>query len=83
MFEEWNTAYIHVLLNNTTQGGGGTLTVFMCYGINIWCVRESPDSFNDGLFVPDKEWNAAYIHVYWAMPDMVEEELSLYSCVME
>ena len=33
MFEEWNTAYIHiyVLLNNARQGGGGTLTVFMCY----------------------------------------------------
>ena len=35
MFAGWNTAYIHVLLNNARQGGGGTLTVFMCYGMNI------------------------------------------------
>ena len=35
MFAVWNTAYIHVLLNNARHGGGGTLTVFMCYGMNI------------------------------------------------
>ena len=35
MFEEWNTDYIDVLLNNARQGGGGTRTVFMCYGMNI------------------------------------------------
>ena len=34
MFEEWNTAYIDVLLNNARQGGEGTLTVFMYYGMN-------------------------------------------------
>ena len=36
--KEWNTAYIHVvyscLLNNPRHGGGGTLIVFMCYGMN-------------------------------------------------
>ena len=53
VFEEWNSAYIHVLLTNTRHGVGGTLTVFMCYGMNIWCVRESPDSFSDGMFVPE------------------------------
>ena len=26
-------------------------------------MRESSDSFSDGMFVSDKEWNAAYIHV--------------------
>ena len=25
---------IFMLLNNAKQGGGGTLTVFMCYGMN-------------------------------------------------
>ena len=35
-------------------GGGGTLTVFMCYGVNIWCVRESPDLCSVGMFVSDK-----------------------------
>ena len=40
-------------------------------------MRESPDSFSDGMFVPDKEWNAAYIHVIYScsVPDKVEEEL--------
>ena len=39
MFVEWNTAYIHVLLDNVRQGGGGTPTVFMRCGMNtekIW-----------------------------------------------
>ena len=27
-------------------------------------MRDSPDSFSDGMFVPDKEWNTAYIHVH-------------------
>ena len=25
-------------------------------------MRESPDSFSDGMFVSNKEWNAAYTH---------------------
>ena len=31
------------------QSGGGTLTIFMYYGVNIWCVRESPDLFSGGM----------------------------------
>ena len=31
------------------QGGEGTPTVFMCYGVNVWCVRESPDLFSVGM----------------------------------
>ena len=30
-----NVAYIHVLLNNARQSGEGTLTIFMCYGVNF------------------------------------------------
>ena len=62
--KKWNVAYIHVLFNYARQGGERTLAVFMCYGVNIWCVRESPDLFSGGMFVPDKKWNAGYIHVY-------------------
>ena len=45
--------------------------------MNIWCVRESPDSFSEDMFVPDKEWNAAYIHALYScsMPDKMGEEL--------
>ena len=65
-----------MLLNNARQGGGGTLTVFMYYGVDIWCVRESPDLFSGGMFVPDKKWNVAYIHVVYScsVPDKEEEE---------
>ena len=40
-------------------------------------MRESPDSFSDDMFEPDKEWDAAYIHVVYScsMADKVEEEL--------
>ena len=40
-------------------------------------MRESPDSFSDGMFVLDKEWDAVYIHVVYSccMPDKVKEEL--------
>ena len=27
-------------------------------------MRESPDSFSDGMFVLDKEWNVAYIYIH-------------------
>ena len=27
--KKWNVAYIHAVLNNASQGGGGTFTVFM------------------------------------------------------
>jgi len=69
--KKWNVAYIHVLFNYARQGGERTLAVFMCYGVNIWCVRESPDLFSGGMFVPDKKWNAGYIHVVYScsMPD--------------
>ena len=45
----------------------------MCYGEDIWCVRDSPDLFSGGMFVPDKKWNAGYIHVVYScsMPDKV------------
>ena len=35
--------------------GGGTMTIFMYYGVNIWCVRESSDLFSGGMSVPDKK----------------------------
>ena len=40
-------------------------------------MRELPDSLSDGMLVPDKEWDTAYIHVVYScsMPDKVEEEL--------
>ena len=41
------------------QNGGGTLTVFMCYVVNIWCVRESPDLSSGNMFVSDKKWNVS------------------------
>ena len=69
-----------MLLNNASQGGGGTLTVFMHYVVNIWCVRESPDLISVGMSVPDKKWNASYIHVVYScsVPDKVEEEHSCF-----
>ena len=47
-------------------------------------MRESPDLFSGGMFVSDKKWNVAYIHVVYScsMPDKVEEEHALYSCGM-
>ena len=69
-----------MLLNNARQGGGGTLTIFMYYVVNIWCVRESPDLISVGMSVPDKKWNASYIHVVYScsVPDKVEEEHSCF-----
>ena len=54
-----------MLLNNARQGGGGTMTIFMYYGVNIWCVRESPDLISGGMFVSDKKCNIFmwYIHI--------------------
>ena len=80
--KKWNVAYIHVSLNNARQSGGGTLTIFKYYGVNFWCARESPDLFSVGMSVPDKKWNASYIHVVYSCsaPDKVEEE---HSCDME
>ena len=49
--------------NYARQCGEGTPTVFMCYRLNVWCVRESPDLFSGSMFVRDKKWNVAYIHV--------------------
>ena len=45
-------------------------------GVNFWCARESPDLFSVGMSVPDKKWNASYIHVVYSCsaPDKVEEE---------
>ena len=52
-----------MLLNNASQGGGGTLTVFMHYVVNIWCVRESPDLISVGMCLSqNKKWNVAYIN---------------------
>ena len=31
----------------------------MYYGVKIWCVRESPGLFSDGMS-QNKKWNAAY-----------------------
>ena len=68
--KKWNVAYIHVSLNNARQSGGGTLTIFMYYGVNL-----SPDLFSEGMSVSDKKWNAIHVlyqtrwrrntHVIW------------------
>ena len=34
--------------------------VFMCYGMNIRCVRESSDLFSGGMFVPNRKSNVEY-----------------------
>ena len=54
--KKWNVAYIHVVYSCSMldKCGEGTLTIFMYYGVNIWCVRESPDLCSVGMFVSDK-----------------------------
>ena len=58
--KKWNVAYIQLWQTRLK----GTLTVVMHYGVNIWCVRESPDLFSGSMLVPDK--NVAYIHVVYS-----------------